>query len=324
MSQMNRKLRDFSEYLKYRKEILILSVIIGLLYSIIIYIFELSKEIAIYGFILNFSLIVFYIIIDYRRYKKILHMIDREEFPENLSGIEAKLLNAWKDKSYELSLNKRNELNKLSELEDFYTIWAHQIKTPISAMLLILDDMEGKDKEIIQSELFKIEEYIQIIMAYLKLGKQGSDYYFKKYNIDDILKDSVRKYSHLFIKKKIRLEYNLGQNMLITDSKWLGIVFDQILSNALKYTKKGNISINWENENILSIEDTGIGIPKDDIPRVTELGYTGYNGRIYSRSTGVGLHLCKRVMVNLGGDLSVESKLGEGTKIILKFNSNDI
>ena len=168
-------------------------------------------------------------------------------------------------------------------------------------------------------ELFKTEQYVEMVLSYLRMGDMSSDLSLQWYSIDDIVRQAVRKYSQLFILKKIHLSYQKCEGMVLTDEKWFLLVLEQLLSNALKYTGQGTISIYMEQgpEEVLVIEDTGIGIQAEDLPRIFEKGFTGYNGRKDKKSTGIGLYLCKSICDKLNHGLTAESEVGRGTKIRL-------
>lgn len=320
MSPETNKEKDLATFLADGKKELFLGGIISGSYFLVMVAFRLPWKINLYGLILALAAVTLFLWVDYRRYLKQLQQIRADQLPDGLLRLEKELGHRWKEAEELLVKNKQKDLRTLREMEDFYTLWAHQIKTPIAGIKLILDPLEGEEEEVLKSEIFRIEEYVQIMMAYLRLGKEGGDYVFESCHVDEILRESIRKYAHLFIRKGIRLTFEGGDHKVLSDSKWLGLIFDQLLSNSLKYTKKGSIKIRWIEDHILSIKDTGIGIPPQDLPRVMELGYTGYNGRIYTASSGVGLYLCHRAMKNLGGNLEVRSSLGKGTEILLTFS----
>ena len=185
-----------------------------------------------------------------------------------------------------------NEVNsKYADMTDYYTLWVHQIKTPISAMRLILQSSNITDGCELTAELQKIEGYAQMVLSYLRLESDSTDYIIRKYKLDSIIKQALRKYSSQFIRKKIRLNYESINVKILTDEKWLLFVIEQILSNALKYTNTGGeISIFLKPGQILCIKDNGIGISPEDLPRIFEKGFTGYNGRTDKKASGIGLY----------------------------------
>lgn len=207
-----------------------------------------------------------------------------------------------------------------TELMDFYTMWVHQIKTPIAASRLLLQEEELNPGEI-QNELFKIEQYVEMVLGYLRTQDLSSDLCLEEVNLDEIIKDQIHKFARIFVGKKLSLDYEGVEETVLTDKKWLGFVVGQIISNALKYTKKGKISIYMSKarSHTLVIEDTGIGIRQEDLPRVFEKGFTGYNGREEGRSTGIGLYLCGKIMKKLDHGIRIESEQGKGTRVFLEL-----
>ena len=191
---------------------------------------------------------------------------------------------------------------RYTEMMDYYGMWAHQIKTPIAAMrILVQSGMDREENEEnqklfrqLQMELFKTEQYVEMVLSYLKIGDIAKDMVLERCDLGKVVRQAVKKYSRLFILQKLSLEMGEIAEIVLTDEKWLSFVVEQIISNALKYTKSGSVSIYLEQEGVLVIKDTGIGISAEDLPRIMEKGYTGYNGRIDKRSTGIGLYLCKK------------------------------
>ena len=145
---------------------------------------------------------------------------------------------------------------------------------------------------------------------------------FRECRVDKIVKSAIRKFAAQFIRKGIRLEYTPIDACVVTDEKWLIFVVEQLLSNALKYTPRGTVTIYWENE-CLCIRDTGIGIAPEDLPRIFDRGYTGDTGRSDKKATGLGLYLCRRICKNLGHGISAESTPGKGTLIRLDLSRRE-
>ena len=214
--------------------------------------------------------------------------------------------------------------NAQKDMIDYYTMWVHQIKTPISAMKLLIQTSECEVSSDLSSELFKIEQYVEMVLSYIRLGSSENDFVIKEYNLDDIIKQAIRKYAPLFIRKKIALNFKNTNYTVLTDEKWLVFVIEQILSNAIKYTTKGTVSIYPLENKKLVIEDTGIGISEEDIPRIFDKGFTGYNGRTNKKASGLGLYLCKNILDKLSHKISIESEVGVKTKVILDLSMIDI
>ena len=205
--------------------------------------------------------------------------------------------------------------NRRKDLMEYYTMWVHQIKTPIAAMQLLLQSEDTPKNREAAEELFRIEQYVKMALQYTRLDSETTDFLIQRYNLDDIVREAVRCYARMFIRKKISLNYQPLQVQVLTDEKWLEFVIEQVLSNAVKYTPKGSVSIYMEGSSTLVIEDTGIGIRKEDLPRVCEKGYTGYNGHTDKRSTGIGLYLSKRILEKLSHTIEIESEMGKGTRV---------
>lgn len=221
---------------------------------------------------------------------------------------------------------------RYTEMMDYYGMWAHQIKTPIAAMrILVQSGMDREENEEnqklfrqLQMELFKTEQYVEMVLSYLKIGDIAKDMVLERCDLGKVVRQAVKKYSRLFILQKLSLEMGEIAEIVLTDEKWLSFVVEQILSNALKYTKSGSVSIYLEQEGVLVIKDTGIGISAEDLQRIMEKGYTGYNGRIDKRSTGIGLYLCKKVMDKLHHQLRIDSEDGKGTKVVLDLRRTQL
>lgn len=215
----------------------------------------------------------------------------------------------------------RDEMElKSKELKEYYTMWVHQIKTPISAMRLLLQEKNGEiDLSEELDELFDIERYVEMALQYMRMDSESTDYLLRLTQLDGVVREVVHKYARLFIRGKIRLDYRNVGAWAYTDEKWLAFVLEQVFSNAVKYTPQGTVSIFMETAHVLAVADNGIGIRPEDLPRVFEKGYTGYNGHADKSSTGIGLYLCSRIMKKLGHGFTIESEPGKGTKVLIAF-----
>ena len=207
--------------------------------------------------------------------------------------------------------------NRIQDMTDYYTLWAHQIKTPIAAMRLLLQEEPRPELE---GELLKIEQYVEMVLGYLRLGSGTTDYVFRSCELDALIRQSVRKYARLFILKKISLDFRETGKTVLTDEKWLSFVIEQLLSNAVKYTPEGGCVRIYGDGETLVITDSGIGIQPEDLPRVFEKGFTGFNGREDKKSTGIGLYLCRQVLDRLNHGISISSRPGQGTLVRLDLS----
>lgn len=203
------------------------------------------------------------------------------------------------------------------EASDYYTVWAHQIKTPIAAMRLTLQGEDTPAARRLMTELGRVEQYVDMALTYLRLEEGGSDYVIRTCAVDDVVRAAVRRFAGEFIDRRIALDYTPVEWETVTDGKWLTFVVEQLLSNALKYTgQDGTVRIYREGDD-LCIRDSGMGIAPEDLPRVFDMGYTGQNGRLDRRSSGIGLYLCRRICRNLRHEIRIESVPGVGTTVRL-------
>lgn len=322
-------------YLKRQIFIILAFLICSLIFAVVFSLYDLPTEAVYYSVLLSFFALaiiallrVFYY---YKKHKELEYLkkviaVSLPKFPEPNDKIEKdyqELLSILNDSKLSVIYEKDNSF---SNMMDYYTLWAHQIKTPIAAMRLILQSEEKENNEELLEQLFRTEQYVEMVLQYLRMQSDSSDLLIRRYNLDNIVKQAIKKYAKSFIRKKIKLNYedlNIG---VITDEKWLVFVIEQLLSNALKYTHTGSISIYMDEvlPETLVIEDTGIGIQEEDLPRVFEKGFTGYNGRADKKSTGIGLYLCKKVLKKLSHTISIESILGKGTKVKIGLDMIDI
>lgn len=213
---------------------------------------------------------------------------------------------------------------KYQDTLDYYTVWAHQIKTPIASMQLTLQGEDSPLARRVGGDLGRVTRYVDMAMAFLRLDAPTMDYVLRAHDLDDIICPAVRKFAGEFIARRLRLTYEPIHETVVTDEKWLAFVLEQLLSNALKYTRAGGISIYMEAPKTLCVADTGIGIAPGDLPRIFEKGYTGANGRLGSHASGLGLYLCRRVCDALRIALTAQSRLDEGTVMRLDLRQYDL
>lgn len=318
-------------YLKYRLKHISLIIFIYFIFSIVHALYGYALGSIYYSCILSGFFICLVGLYDYSRFKNKLSSL--QAMKDNLSRYNHEILTSDNviEKEYEEIINKlygiANEAMDSLEKEhinqmEYYTMWVHQIKTPISAMSLGLSSKEKTDYNLLQRELFKVEQYVEMALQYIKINRLSSDLLIKEYDLAEIMNSCVKKYAALFIYKKLSLELKSLTVKVLTDSKWLSFILEQLISNAIKYTNEGGIQISWE-ENKLVIRDTGIGIRKEDMERIFEKGFTGYNGRLDKKASGVGLYLVRRVSDSLAIKVSLYSEVGVGTKVMLSFPQDE-
>ncbi|MGN0415555.1 MAG: sensor histidine kinase [Agathobacter sp.] len=212
----------------------------------------------------------------------------------------------------------QQQKHKMNELTEFVTLWTHQVKTPLTALSLAVKESKLEEKAEYADRLFEIEQYCDIILQYLRMEGEGTDFLLAEYPVKPMVNQAVKYFARSFIGKGLSVSIDLPEERkLVTDEKWMVFVIKQVLSNALKYTKEGGITITMPKSHTICIADTGIGISKEDLPRITERGYTGYNGRRDKKATGIGLFLVDTIMKKLGGSVKITSELGVGTQVYL-------
>ncbi len=318
-------------YLKERIKYIGLTVLLVGLFSVILVLMNVPEKALMYPVLLCLFLGLLALTTDYAIAKS------RKNERANLDKITLSVIDSMPEAHSEEARDYQNAVrllgneyrNYVSESErkyenmmDYYTVWAHQIKTPISSMKLTLQGEDSTLSRRLSADLFRIEQYVDMVLVYLRLDSEYTDYVFKECNMDEVIKNSVKKFASEFIGRKLSLEYEPADVTVVSDSKWLGFVIGQIVSNSLKYTETGGIKIYFEEPKMLVIEDTGIGIAEEDLPRIFEKGYTGYNGRTdgSGSASGIGLYLCRRICTNLHIGIQAESEVGKGTRIILDLN----
>lgn len=318
-------------YIKKNLKIYLLLIVFIFIFVLIFYLYNLPFECLFYGGLLCFLVSLIASIIDYNNYRR--SYIDLKYLETNiLSSMEdlPKSLDIRVEYYQKIIERLHNEVErlkiednkKMEDLADYYSMWIHQIKTPIAAMNFLLDN-EETDVKVFKQELFKIERYVEMVLTYIRLGSETSDYVITSIDLDEVVRENIKKYATLFINKKIKLNYVSHETYVISDKKWLGFAFEQLLSNAIKYTKSGGeISINIS-ESELIIEDNGIGIYEEDLPRIFEQSFTGLNGRYEKKSSGLGLYLCKKTLDKLQHKIEITSEINKGTKVEVTFPVKD-
>ena len=207
-------------------------------------------------------------------------------------------------------------------MQEYFLTWVHQIKTPITVSRLLLDEMEDTDNvEHLKTEMIYIEGYVNMALSYLKLFNHERDMDITSVELDKVINPILKRYSRIFIRNRICLIYENQGDRVITDAKWLSALLEQIISNAVKYTKNGKVKISFDREkNRLVISDSGIGIRSEDIPKIFDKGYSGFNGRLNQKSSGIGLYMVKKIAHKLSITIDVESEVGKGSSFFIYFN----
>ncbi|MFR8926618.1 MAG: sensor histidine kinase [Peptoniphilus senegalensis] len=310
-------------FLKREKFTIIFGIFIFFYILGVYLIFEFERTKTIYISFLYLFLFFIYMIFIYftrdRDYREEIALLNQKNY-ERILEIKDSPLSKALYKSVEENKNFRDfEEKRRADVKNYLTIWTHQIKSPIFALRLLLKKDEINKIEC-EKEIFEIEEYVGNILGYARLNADSTDYVFDKYNLDEIIRGVIRKYSIQFIGKNNSLDFCETKKIILTDAKWFSFLLEQIISNAIKYTQNGRVAI-YLNKDELVIEDNGIGIMAEDLPRIFDAGYTGYNGRLEKKSTGLGLNLSKNIGKSLRVILRCESEPKIGTKMYINLRN---
>lgn len=305
-----------------------------LVFIFVFTLYSLPPEAVIYASVIALAIISVFVAFRFRSFKKrhdILEELDKSMpidtalLPEAVNLIECDCFKLIRSISESRSTLISDYDRRYSDTVDYYTMWVHQIKTPISAARLLLQSSPLAESQELDEQIFKIEQYVGMVLGYLRSDSLQNDLYIKKQPVDPIVRQAVKKFSKSFIRKKIPLAYSEFAFSALTDEKWLLFVLEQIISNAIKYSRDGSIEIYPDSEypQTIVIKDHGIGIRAEDLPRLGEKGFTGYNGREDKRSTGIGLYLCKKILAGLSHEIKIDSEIGKGTTVRMALSSDD-
>ncbi|HID8236704.1 TPA: HAMP domain-containing histidine kinase [Clostridioides difficile] len=324
-------LKDKLGFLVYNFTFLIFTVSVIIFSTVDVFL----TDTILYILVVNVVFLFLYLFISYIKKNKFLDKIKNDTFKINMNDIELArckneekiYLNIIKNHQYQCNNIINNNIEKFEENKEILNMWVHDVKIPIAIIKLILEQNENlideKISDDIDSEIFRIENSVEKILYLSRLEDFHKDFLIQEVNIEKIIRNIIKKYSKYFISKKIILDLNNLNFKVLSDEKWLYFIFEQLLSNSLKYSSLGdNISIyckRTKNYLQLRVEDTGCGIKKEDLNRIFNKGFTGNNGRNNSKSTGLGLYLVKELCDKLGHKIDVDSEYNQYTKFTITF-----
>ena len=314
----------FWDYLKSRLKVLVLLIVVEGIFVSSYFLFDLPAVTVLYPLVLSSVAILIAGVIDFLIVYNKHSRLKRNDLPQASGPLEKdyrEIINKLKE---EQEYSRQKTTSDFNNMVEYYTVWAHQIKTPIASMRLQIQSVDSDLARRLDGDLNRIEAYVEMVLTFLRLDSDSTDYVIRKIDLDAVIKPAIRKFARDFISKKLTMDFKPTEYKVLSDDKWLSFVIEQVLSNAVKYTKKGGIKVYMDEPGILCIEDTGIGISAEDLPRIFENGYTGFNGREDKRASGIGLYLCKRICDNLGHKIYAESEPGVGTKIRIDMNIKEI
>ena len=313
-------------YLKEKRTGLIFFFLTSAVWGIFIYLYRFPFAAFLYPFSISAALGLVFLAFSFAAFRRKAEALKSTSFPivsplpapETEADAEYQRLIADLTRETEKSLTEAEEKRK--DAEEYFTVWAHQIKTPIASMRLSLENEDGNLSRKLRSDLNRTEQYVGMVLTYLRLDRSASDYVFRETPLDPLIRSAAKRFAPDFISKKIGFVFEPTGKSVVTDEKWLSFVLEQLLSNAVKYTKEGTVTVSVTEPLTLSVADTGIGIAPEDLPRVFEKGYTGHNGRTDLSASGIGLYLCRRVCEALGVGIRAESEPGKGTTVFLDLS----
>lgn len=320
-------MRELWEYLRRQRHWVALYVLLALIFAMVFFLHDVPPVALEYALALCAVVLVLTMgwgFVQFRRKRRLLRSIleaeilSAERLPEPMDALEEDYQALFKEalRNRALDLDRRDQKEKA--LTEYYTLWVHQIKTPISAMRLLL---QGEDTDLsreLESQLFRINQYVEMVLAYLRMGSDSRDFVLRPCRVEAVVRQSVKKFAPLFIRSRIKLELGDLDLQVVSDEKWLAFALEQLLANAIQYAPRGTVEI-FCRDCRLVVRDNGIGIAAEDLPRIFEKGYTGLNGRREKRATGIGLYLCRRILTTLGHAISIESEVGQGTTVTITF-----
>lgn len=319
---------NLTAYLRQKRGIILTLLLFFAIFSCLFYLYRIPQDTLLYGGILCLIIGIILLVMNFIRFcesRRKLHdaqqtiTISLDTLPRPRTPLEEEYQQLLQVLHTEQNRILGETADSRRFLQDYYAMWVHQIKVPIQAMRLLLAQEEKNSP--LNLELFKIEQYVEMVLSYARLESDSTDYVIRNHPLETIVKPAVRKYAPMFISRKISLQMDPITATVITDEKWAQFMIEQILSNSLKYTRTGSIRIYQKDPAALIIEDTGIGIDPADIPRLGQRGFTGYNGRLDKKSTGIGLYLCREISRRLSHTLTIESEPGKGTRVTIDFET---
>ena len=331
----------FRDYIK-EKMVLIIGTILALVsVEILLLAYNISILIRVYCAFIIIFILVLAILIEYKKKKDyynelIKNMEDLKEkyliseIIKTPNFIEGKILkDILQDTGKSMLENVNYYKNIQEDYKEYIELWIHEVKIPIAASKMIIENNKNEVTKSIDEELDKVENYTEQALFYARSNAVEKDYIINKTNLKEIVNGAILKNKTTLLNEKVSIELsNLKDEEVYTDSKWAVFIVNQIIQNAIKYSKKENkkIEISSQEKNdkvILYIKDNGIGIKKGEITRVFERGFTGENGRIIGqKSTGIGLYLCKKLCDRLGLGIELNSEKDKGTEVRIIFPKN--
>lgn len=232
---------------------------------------------------------------------------------------------ALKQAQAELKRVERERHQAEQELHDYFLLWVHQMKTPIAASVLLLSDMHSQEADALRMELTQIERYTNMTLAYLKIKSPERDLHVHPCTVDSLVHPLILRYRLAFIHQHIHLHYTPIKAEVVTDPNWSQLMIEQIINNAIKYAPQAEVWITYDSTTgQLMIRDSGVGIPQQDLPKIFDKGYSGFNGDLSQKASGIGLFLVQQIAERLNQPVTVTSTKGVGTTFTIQLRHQDL
>lgn len=327
---------SIGEFIKDKMVVIICNMLIFVVIAAIMAAIKVSLIIILSAFCIWFLPLVSYMSLQFIKYKNyydevdsILENLDNKyllpEIIREANFIEGEKLNSiLKEISRDMHENVKYYKDMQEDYREYIETWVHEIKTPIASTKLIIENNRNEVTNKIDFQMDRIEGFVEQVLYYSRSNNVSKDYIIKQINLDLVVRNVIKRNYRDFIHKKIKLDIKDIDEIVHSDGKWVEFIINQIIVNSIKYSnsKEPMISIystKKANSVMLTIEDNGAGIIDKDINRVFEKGFTGENGRKFSKSTGMGLYLCEKLCSKLGLKIIIVSEVDKGTKVTLIF-----
>lgn len=330
---------NLKDYIKDKIVYILMYIVLLITILFLLYMFKVPPTLIISVTIVMTIFIIGIILYDY-----FIKMRFYNNFIDNLNQLDKKyLITAIINKPsfiegqilyhslYEIDKSMYEEIetykNSINDFKEYIEMWIHEVKLPIASSTLMLHNNKPDSNKKIKEQINRIENYVEQVLYFVRSENLEKDYLIRTYNLEEIVNKVIRKNKESLLLKRIAIEIDDIDKIILSDGKWLEFIINQIVSNSIKYSKKSNSKIKFNSKTmddfiILQIEDNGIGINEKDINKVFNKSFTGENGRNISSSTGMGLYLVNKLCTRLGHKITIESEVDKFTKVSIYFKDN--
>ena len=330
---------NLKDYIKDKIVYILMYIVLLITILFLLYMFKVPLTLIISVTIVMTIFIIGIILYDYfikmRFYNNFidnLNQLDKKYLITSIinkpSFIEGQILY---DSLYEIDKSMYEEIetykNSINDFKEYIEMWIHEVKLPIASSTLMLHNNKPDSNKKIKEQINRIENYVEQVLYFVRSENIEKDYLIRTYNLEEIVNKVIRKNKESLLLKRIAIEIDDIDKIILSDGKWLEFIINQIVSNSIKYSKTSNSKIKFNSKTmddfiILQIEDNGIGINEKDINKVFNKSFTGENGRNISSSTGMGLYLVNKLCTKLGHKITIESEVDKFTKVSIYFKDN--